>query len=156
MSNIITVILVLIVVLGGGYLLLNYNNPADYTNNVPTFEDLSKTENENSNKSVSVSLNYLDYSESFLTRANEGKVVLFFKANWCPTCNALDKDILKNLNKIPEDVTILKIDYDTAIDLKKKYEVVTQHTMVQVDAQGNEITKWVGGNTLSTILERVI
>ena len=156
MSNIITVILVLIVVLGGGYLLLNYNNPADYTNNVPTFEDLSKTENENSNKSVSVSLNYLDYSESFLTRANEGKVVLFFKANWCPTCNALDKDVLKNLNKIPEDVTILKVDYDVANDLKKKYEVVTQHTMVQVDAQGNEITKWVGGNTLGTILERVI
>ena len=156
MSNIITVILVLIVVLGGGYLLLNYNNPADYTNNVPTFEDLSKTENENSNKSVSVSLNYLDYSESFLTRANEGKVVLFFKANWCPTCNALDKDVLKNLNKIPEDVTILKVDYDVASDLKKKYEVVTQHTMVQVDAQGNEITKWVGGNTLGTILERVI
>ena len=156
MSNIITVILVLIVVLGGGYLLLNYNNPADYTNNAPTFEDLSKTENENSNKSVSVSLNYLDYSESFLTRANEGKVVLFFKANWCPTCNALDKDILKNLNKIPEDVTILKVDYDVASDLKKKYEVVTQHTLVQVDAKGNEITKWVGGNTLGTILERVI
>ncbi len=156
MSNIITVILVLIVVLGGGYLLLNYNNPADYTNNVPTFEDLSKTENENSNKSVSVSLNYLDYSESFLTRANEGKVVLFFKANWCPTCNALDKDVLKNLNKIPEDVTILKVDYDVASDLKKKYEVVTQHTLVQVDAKGNEITKWVGGNTLGTILERVI
>lgn len=93
-------------------------------------------------------LNYIDYSSTTLAKASEnnGKPVLFFKASWCPTCQAADKAFLGNLDKIPAGVTVLKVDYDTEKDLKAKYGITYQHTFVQVDANGNELAKWNGGD----------
>ena len=99
---------------------------------------------------------YSTYSPDKLALANSGDVVLFFKASWCPTCRALDADIKKNLGDIPSDVTILEVDYDSATALKQKYGVTTQHTLVQVDASGNLVTKWSGGNTLTSLTEKII
>ena len=73
------------------------------------------------------------YSQENLALAttNGGKALIFFHAGWCPFCIAAEKD------------------------LKQKYGVTTQHTFVQVDQDGNEITKWVGGETLEDILSRL-
>jgi thiol-disulfide isomerase/thioredoxin len=98
---------------------------------------------------------YEDYSPEKLSRANEGDVVLFFKANWCPTCNSFDKNVLSNLTSIPKNVSLLKVDYDNSSELKQKYGVTYQHTFVQVDAQGNLISKWSGSPTLSALLTQV-
>ncbi len=98
---------------------------------------------------------YQEYSNDKLALANNGDAVIFFHASWCPTCRALDKDITKNLSTIPNGLTILKADYDSQIELRKKYGVTFQHTMVQVDASGNLINKWSGGNTLQSIVSRV-
>lgn len=98
---------------------------------------------------------YEVYAPEKLTKATDGKVVLFFRASWCPTCKALDADIRANLAKIPAGVTILDVDYDKYVDLKKKYNVTYQHTMVQVDASGNQIQKWSGSPTLGSILEKI-
>ena len=98
---------------------------------------------------------YEDYSADKLDLANDGKVVLFFKASWCPSCKAVDADIVSRLGDIPYNTTILKVDYDTATDLKKKYGVTYQHTFVQVDAQGNQITKWSGSPSLSDVVKNV-
>jgi thioredoxin 1 len=87
---------------------------------------------------------------------HEGKkIVLFFKAGWCPSCRALDNDIKANLNLIPANTAIIEVDYDTYTDLKKKYGVTTQHTLVQVDAQGEMITKWSGGNDLTDLIGKI-
>jgi hypothetical protein len=40
----------------------------------------------------------------------------------------------------------LKTDYDSNNELKKKYGVTYQHTFVQIDSNGNMITKWNGGD----------
>lgn len=98
---------------------------------------------------------YETYEASKLAMAKEGDVVLFFRASWCPTCRALDADIKKNLSAIPAGVTILDVDYDRYADLKKQYGVTTQHTLVQVDADGKEIAKWVGSTTLAEIAKNV-
>lgn len=98
---------------------------------------------------------YEKYSSEKLAKANDGDVILFFKASWCPTCNALDSDIKSNLSSIPEGVTILELDYDTATELKKKYGVTIQHTLVQVDAEGNMITKWTGSPTLDSLVSKI-
>ena len=90
-----------------------------------------------------------------MATANGGKSLIFFHAQWCPYCLGAEKDILSKFNQVPEDVTILKADYDTEKMLKQKYAVTTQHTFVQVDQNGNEITKWVGGDTLEEILARI-
>ena len=65
---------------------------------------------------------------------------------WCTTCKGLDTAL--NTADLPDGLTILKTDYDKETDLKKKYGVTTQHTLVQVDAQGNKLAKWSGSRSL--------
>ncbi len=98
---------------------------------------------------------YETYEASKLAMAKEGKVVLFFRASWCPTCRALDASIRKEASAIPGNLTILDVDYDTYKDLKAKYGVTTQHTLVQVDADGREITKWVGSENLAELVAKL-
>lgn len=105
-------------------------------------EDNATTQMENTNSEF-----YRDYSEEeFATAQNEGRAVLFFHAGWCPTCRTLDKELQNADSSLPSDVTILKTDYDTENALKDKYTVVTQHTLVLVDDQGNEVDKVIGAN----------
>jgi len=99
---------------------------------------------------------YEAYSASKIAMASATKdVVLFFKASWCPSCVAVDRDIKSNRKAIPESLTILEVDYDNSTDLKKKYGVTYQHTFVQVDAQGNLIKKWSGSPTLVSLVGNV-
>jgi hypothetical protein len=71
---------------------------------------------------------------------------LFFAASWCSTCRAADRDIRAKLGEIPQGLVIFKTDYDKETALKSKYGVVRQHTFVLVDARGNALKKWSGGN----------
>ncbi|MCI0619547.1 thioredoxin family protein [Candidatus Wolfebacteria bacterium] len=98
---------------------------------------------------------YEPYTSEKLALANEGAVVLFFRASWCPTCRALDSDIRANLGEIPEGVTILDVNYDTETALKQKYGVTYQHTLVQVGADGTMIAKWTGSPTLEALVVQV-
>lgn len=98
---------------------------------------------------------YEEYSEEKIAMAATGDVVIFFHASWCPSCRALNMDIEKNIGEIPPGMAILKADYDKEADLKKKYGVTTQHTLVQVDKNGNVIKKWSGGSKLENLLSQV-
>ncbi len=98
---------------------------------------------------------YEAYSADKLARAEMGDVVLFFHASWCPSCRGLNGSIESNLKSIPEGVTILKTDYDKETELKKKYGVTYQHTLVQVDKNGNMIKKWSGGGSLDNLLSQI-
>lgn len=98
---------------------------------------------------------YEAYSADKFARAETGDLVLFFHASWCPSCRGLNSDIEKNVGAIPAGVTILKTDYDKETELKKKYGVTYQHTLVQVDKDGNMIKKWSGGSKLSNLLSQI-
>jgi len=105
--------------------------------------------NSNSNSEVSMDrLNYIDYSEQSLESAKiNGKPVLFFAATlWCQTCIQLDKEIKERVGSLPSDVTILKVDYDNDREMKRKWGVTVQHTLIRLDGNGNEVKRWVGGN----------
>ena len=95
------------------------------------------------------------YAPEKLVLAENGDVVLFFHASWCPYCRAAENDINQNLSQIPSGVHILKTNYDTETALKQKYGVTYQHTFVQVDASGNLIKKWSGSETLSEIIANI-
>ena len=110
---------------------------------------------EKNNNQVEASSKYSEYTPEKLANLTTEKTVLFFKADWCPTCKILDKDIQQNIDSIPENVTILTADYDTEKDLKKQYRVATQHTLVVLDNQGNQIQTWSGILTLNSLLETI-
>lgn len=103
----------------------------------PSHENTSTTQEASSNTGEAGS--YVDYSETALAEA-EGTKILFFHASWCPQCRALDADIKEQ--GVPAGTTILKVDYDTAQDLRRKYGVTLQTTVVKVDAQGNLVSKF--------------
>jgi thiol-disulfide isomerase/thioredoxin len=98
---------------------------------------------------------YETYDPSKLALAEDGTVVLFFRADWCPTCRALDADIRAHLEAIPQGLTILDVNYDSYTDMKKKYGVTYQHTLVEVDAAGNMMKKWSGSPTLASLVAEV-
>ncbi|MEZ4210310.1 MAG: thioredoxin domain-containing protein [Patescibacteria group bacterium] len=110
-------------------------------------------------ESQSTDSRFINYTpEAAMAAAEEGDAVLFFHAPWCPTCRALEADINSHLADIPENVTILKTDYDTyrAMDLGKKFGITIQHTLVQVDIDNNQIKKWSGSPTLSSLLAEIV
>ena len=95
---------------------------------------------------------FVNYNSSLLWATDN--TILFFHASWCPSCLAAEKNINKE-DIGSTDITLLKVDYDSNTDLRKKYGVTTQHTFVQVDAQWNLIKKWNGGNSLADIQAKI-
>ena len=94
---------------------------------------------------------YATYNSSLVGQTD--KTVLFFHASWCPSCQSADKNI--SAGNVPDGLTVLKTDFDSSTDLRKKYGVTSQHTFVQVDANGDLINKWSGGNSIDSIIERL-
>ena len=141
MNKTILIILAIIILLSGGWY---------FSRNEGSVKSIQKTENP-----VMKAGSYEIYSVDKLSRADNGNVVLFFRASWCPTCRALDTDIKANLSKIPENLSILDVDYDNSTELKKKYRVTYQHTLVQVDSKGDMVAKWSGSETLSRIINNI-
>lgn len=113
------------------------------------------TEKEMDKDSVMMKGSYEAYAPEKLVRAETGDVVLFFHASWCPSCRGLNTDIEANVSSIPAGVSILKVDYDKETELKKKYGVTYQHTLVQVDTDGTLIKKWSGSSKLSTLVSEI-
>lgn len=86
-----------------------------------------------------------DYNANKSKYADSTKVY-FFHAPWCPICKGIDEAISADQSKIPDDVTLIKTDYDSNTDLRQKYGVTYQYTFVQVDGSGNEVKQWSATN----------
>ncbi len=93
-----------------------------------------------------------EWSPEKIALAETGDVVIFFHASWCPSCRTLAQNIRDNASDIPENLTILQADYDSEIEMRRQYGVTTQHTLVQVNAQGEMIKKWSGGSRLVDVI----
>jgi thiol-disulfide isomerase/thioredoxin len=72
----------------------------------------------------------------------DSTVVLFFHADWCPSCRATDESL--TTDGVPDGLTVVKVDYDTETGFRQRYGVTTQHTFVHVDGSGTELAKWTG------------
>ena len=94
---------------------------------------------------------YVEYSKAAYDQAKDKRRVLYFYANWCPICRPADANFKENVNKIPEDVVVVRVNYnDTDTDqeekdLAQKYGITYQHTFVQIDSSSDRITAWNGG-----------
>lgn len=100
---------------------------------------------------------YIPY-ESFVTsgdKYSDSKVVLFFNAVWCSTCQQARENIEASLGKIPKDLAIVVVDFDDSIELRKKYDVTVQHTFVEIDSGGEPLGTWSGSVTVDQIVEQL-
>lgn len=112
------------------------------TTDVQVAEVIVETE-----KPTALAGSYQAYDASLVGTTDN--TVLFFHASWCRPCRAADTAI--NDSGVSDNLTILKIDFDDSAELRKKYAVTSQHTFVQVDAEGNQIAKWSGATTVADI-----
>lgn len=78
------------------------------------------------------------------TLAQGKPAIVYFHANWCPTCRA-QQPIVDRLAVAPEmkDVTVFVADYDKEVALKKALRVTHQSTFV-VFRGGHEVTRSTG------------
>ena len=103
---------------------------------------------------------YIPHFKTVMNDPTPARRVLFFYANWCDTCRPADEDLRKNESRMPEDVRVIRVNFnDTDTDedekaLAKQYQVPYQHTFVQIDAQGKVVTRWNGGQT-DQLLEKL-
>lgn len=133
---------VIIIVAAVGFLLLRDSNTQESSSSNQTTNTSASagTESNESNNSTPNSESYVVYSEADFA-STSGQRILFFHADWCPQCKALEADILRS--DIVSDVTIFEVDYDTNQDLRQKYGVTLQTTLVSVNENGELITKYV-------------
>ncbi len=155
MKNAPIVIGAIVLILGVGYLVTNTNNEAapvttetveNTVTEVDTIDETSVTENteaidstesaESETTATAESGVYTTYDAGAIAQSDAEHILLFFHATWCPSCRALDNDIVANADNIPAGVEIYKIDYDTATDLKRQYGVTTQHSIIEITADG--------------------
>lgn len=85
---------------------------------------------------------YVDYSETAVAEECYTDTILFFHAPWCPECRGFEEAIKGG--EVPEAAQILKVDYDSATDLRKQHGVTIQSTFVRVDSAGERIKLWSG------------
>lgn len=151
------IIAVIAIFIGGGvYLLSNHSEEKSSLTN-----DTSAVENPNTSETIPKTTSpqkdgtYVEYSSSVIANT-AGTKILFFYAPWCPQCRALDASIKSS--KIPDNVTIIKVDYDSHQALRQKYEVTIQTTLVKVDDNGSLVKKYVAYDepTLNAVKENLL
>jgi thioredoxin 1 len=160
--NKVTLIAVLLVLAGVGVFFLTQLRSSDSgkemvgqeggsQSNVPSEAGIKKAQVATESTNGVAGTKYLPFSSEVLSSSVSRRRVLFFFANWCPTCRPADQNFSENVSRIPSDVVLIRVNYnDTDTDqsekeLATKYGVTYQHTFIQIDSGGNVVTKWNGG-----------
>jgi thiol-disulfide isomerase/thioredoxin len=128
------------------------NIPADTTNNEPEVVNVPSEIDTQTPKVITTKGVYSDYDATAIANSDADNIVLFFKASWCPTCNALNADIEASLDNIPAGTEIYTVDFDISQQLRKKYGVTVQHTLVSINSDGTMFKKFIGSPTLKSVL----
>lgn len=162
-KNIIVATILVILALGGGLLIVNNQSSSKSPDEASMVKEKAVMENNKTSEqgsSNSKPSRYVEYSKSVLDQSVDKRRVLYFYANWCPTCKPADENFKAKSSKIPEDVVVIRVNYNDSDtdqeekDLANKYRITYQHTYVQIDATGAEVTKWNGGQ-LEELLDRI-
>jgi len=96
---------------------------------------------------ASHALDIQPYTAAALTQAQKANqpVALHFHADWCPTCRAQEKVLQELKSEAGLDLTVLVANYDTEKDLKRRFNVRAQSTLVVL--HGEKETYRVVGDT---------
>lgn len=139
-STLVIILAIIVVIVGAMlYLLLRPQQPTT-SEDTKTSQQTNNEETPEAPESESQPGKYEEYNETAFAQT-EGRRILFFYAPWCPQCRALDASIQEGT--VPSGVAIFKTDYDSHQELRQKYDVTIQTTLVEVDENGNEVREYV-------------
>lgn len=159
-TKVLIVASIITVILGGATLFLlssgddplaQINKTSATTANKP--QTVASTEQSNGETKDFIVPGYVEYDAQRVI-ATGGDKVIFFHANWCPICEALQSNILEE--GVPEGLTIFKANFDTDTDLRKQYGVTAVSSLVQVDDSGTLLKKWAGSLTIQQVVDELI
>lgn len=97
-------------------------------------------------------IDYATYQEDPSAYA-DSDVVLFFYASWCPDCTETEASL--DADGAPDGLTVVQVDFDDNTELRQQYGVTVQHTFVQIDDKGAELSKWTGSTTGADIAAEI-
>lgn len=82
--------------------------------------------------SLAQALTIAPYSAAALEAAQkaDAPVALHFHAPWCPTCKAQSKTLNDLKSDAALDITVLTVDYDREVELRKQLKVRSQSTLI--------------------------
>ena len=96
---------------------------------------------------------YVGFSRGAYDKALSEKgssILLFFYANWCPTCRVQEPQNLELFKDLDVNVQAFRVNFndnetdETEKELAKAFGVTYQHTFIFLDKNGKEITRKVG------------
>lgn len=134
-KTIISIVIGLVVVIGGSIVFLATRDDdismQDPSQSSVVVDERAAPEAQDSESMQSGG--YVEYTPQLIAQT-PGTKILFFHAEWCPQCRQLDSDL--ESTGVPAGVTVMKVDYDSSRDLRQKYGVTQQTTLVRVDDNG--------------------
>lgn len=147
-------IAVLVLILGVGYLTTNSDTATTRQTSVASTAPTPTANEETSSDTAESTIQpdtpdtpmgatagtYTSYDAEQIAESDADHILLFFHATWCPSCRALDQDITENAANIPPDTEIYTLDYDIETDLKREYGITTQHSVIEIDSDGNAVS----------------
>jgi thioredoxin 1 len=98
---------------------------------------------------IAHALDIKPYSADALASAEKAgqPVALHFRADWCPTCRAQDKALQSLKSEKGLDITVLSVNYDTEKDMKRRFRINSQSTLVVL--KGDKESARLVGDTSS-------
>ena len=80
-------------------------------------------------------------------KASSKLVMIDFKAEWCGPCKMLDRTTWKDENVISSvkgKAVAVKVDVDENRELASKYSIHSLPTVIFIDGDGNEVSRFIG------------
>ena len=89
-----------------------------------------------------------DFAAAMAEAKSASKLVMIdFKAEWCGPCKMLDRTTWKDekvISSIKKKAVAVKIDVDEHGDIASKYGIRSLPTIIFVDAEGKELSRFIG------------
>jgi len=111
---------------------------------------------ENTNDTVSLSIEWMNFSEGLQKAKQEDKPVMVdFYADWCGPCRMMDQityEDEKVIEEVMKNFVPVKVDVDVEQALAYQFGIYSIPTIVYLDENGNEVYRTVGYRSVSQIL----